>query len=65
MEYPFVFATGLHSTSSSLFCATQWMYSNGASVYICTCEVVEYSPSVNVTTAYKDLGHNEHPFTTA
>ena len=32
-----------------MYGATQGAYSNGASVYICTCRVVEYRASENVT----------------
>ena len=40
MKYPFVYTLGVCGTS---FCM------NGASVYICTCGVVEYCASRNVT----------------
>ena len=33
---------GLCNTSLSMYCTTQWVYSNGASVYICSYGEVEY-----------------------
>ena len=45
MEYLFVYTLGLHSTSFSRHCATQGVYRNGESVYICTWGVVEYGAS--------------------
>ena len=39
----------LRSTSFSMHCATQGVYRNGASVYICMCGVVDYCASENVT----------------
>ena len=47
--YSFMNAVGLHSRSFNVYCATQRVYRNGASAYICTCGVVEYRPSKNVT----------------
>ena len=48
-EYPFVYAPGLHSKSFSMYYATQETYRNGASLSICTCGLVGYLASENVT----------------
>ena len=50
-EYSFVCASGLHST----YCSPQGIYRNGASAYICTCGVVEYPGSGNVTTVVAQI----------
>ena len=52
MKYLFVYAPGLHSISFSIYCATQFADNNGAIVYICTCELVEYRANENVTMVY-------------
>ena len=49
IEYSFMNAVGLHSRSFSMYCATKIVYRNGASAYICTCGLVEYRASKNVT----------------
>ena len=49
MEYPFLNAPGVTSTSFSMYCATQWAYRIGPSVYINAGGVVEYCASQNAT----------------
>ena len=57
MEYLFVYVPRLSDTSFSICCATGGAYRNGASVYICTCGVVEYRARENVTPALFILGN--------
>ena len=55
MKYLFVYAPGLHIISFSISCATQWADRNGASVYISTCDLVEYRANENVITVYSKV----------
>ena len=51
-EYPFVYAPGLHNISFGMYSITQKVFRSGASDYIfCTCGVVDYRESENVTPA--------------
>ena len=47
---------GLNRILPSMFCTTQLVHRNGASVYIYTCEGVEYRASENVTPGFSFPG---------
>ena len=48
---------GVYSNGASVYCATQGVDSNGASVYICTCGMLKYRSNQIVTMKFSNNCH--------